>query len=93
MGLETVGKDDWWLDSVRSGRNPLRGSLLTDLAAMMLAMPIALFPALNEARFGGTPKRWASFCQLWPLVVSQPLCCQGPLRPIPAKARFNLARL
>lgn len=40
---------------------PLRGSLLTDLAAMMLAMPIALFPALNEARFGGTPETLGLF--------------------------------
>lgn len=34
---------------------PLRGALLADLAAMTLAMPVALFPALNEARFGGSP--------------------------------------
>jgi MFS family permease len=40
-------------------RSPLRGSLLTDLAAMTLAMPVALFPALNEARFGGAPETLA----------------------------------
>ena len=34
----------------------LRGSLLTDLAAMVLAMPVALIPALNQVRFGGTPE-------------------------------------
>ncbi|MGB3473128.1 MAG: MFS transporter [Erythrobacter sp.] len=42
-------------------QEPLRGSLLTDLAAMLLAMPIALFPALNEARFGGTPETLGLF--------------------------------
>lgn len=35
---------------------PLRGSLLSDLAAMTLAMPVALFPMLNEVRYGGDPQ-------------------------------------
>lgn len=39
----------------------LRGALLTDLAAMTLAMPVALFPALNEVRFGGTPETLGLF--------------------------------
>jgi MFS family permease len=33
----------------------LRGALLADLSAMVLAMPIALFPAINAERFGGSP--------------------------------------
>ena len=33
----------------------VRGAFLTDLAATMLAMPMALFPVLNEQRFGGSP--------------------------------------
>lgn len=37
-------------------RPSLRGSLLTDLAAMLLAMPVALLPMLNDIRFGGTPE-------------------------------------
>lgn len=42
-------------------RPSLRGSLLTDLAAMLLAMPVALLPALNEARFDGTPETLGLF--------------------------------
>ncbi|MFY7065418.1 MFS transporter [Nocardiopsis changdeensis] len=34
---------------------PVRGALLTDLAATVLAMPVALFPAINQERFGGDP--------------------------------------
>jgi predicted MFS family arabinose efflux permease len=34
-------------------RPDLRGCLATDLAATGLAMPIALFPAVNDERFGG----------------------------------------
>ncbi|QSB13022.1 MFS transporter [Natronosporangium hydrolyticum] len=34
----------------------LRGAFLTDLAATLLAMPIALFPLVNEERFGGDPR-------------------------------------
>ncbi len=33
----------------------LRGALLADLSATVLAMPIALFPAINADRFGGSP--------------------------------------
>ncbi len=34
----------------------LRGALLADLSATVLAMPIALFPAINAGRFGGSPQ-------------------------------------
>ncbi|MDT4912593.1 MAG: hypothetical protein QOC66_1721, partial [Pseudonocardiales bacterium] len=34
----------------------LTGALLTDLNATVLAMPIALFPAVNAERFGGSPR-------------------------------------
>jgi MFS family permease len=33
----------------------LRGAMLADLSATVLAMPIALFPATNAERFGGSP--------------------------------------
>lgn len=36
-------------------RPALAGSVATDLAATVLAMPIALFPAINAARFEGNP--------------------------------------
>jgi len=33
----------------------LRGAMLADLSATVLAMPVALFPAINVDRFGGSP--------------------------------------
>nr|WP_211176819.1 MFS transporter [Pseudonocardia acidicola] len=36
-------------------RPALRGVLAADLAATVLAMPIALFPMINQERFGGDP--------------------------------------
>lgn len=38
------------------GNRALRGAMLADLSATVLAMPIALFPAINAARFGGSPR-------------------------------------
>ncbi|MBU2668444.1 MFS transporter [Actinoplanes bogorensis] len=35
---------------------PVRGALLADLAATLLAMPIAVFPVLNTEKFGGRPE-------------------------------------
>ncbi|TXS37852.1 MFS transporter [Streptomyces sp. OR43] len=43
------------------GRPTLRGSLATDLAATLLAMPVALFPLVNEIRFGGDPQTLGLF--------------------------------
>jgi MFS family permease len=34
----------------------LAGALLADISATVLAMPFALFPAINAARFGGSPR-------------------------------------
>ncbi len=34
----------------------VRGAFLADLAATLLAMPVALFPVINEERFGGRPE-------------------------------------
>jgi MFS family permease len=42
-------------------RPVLRGSFLVDLAATILAFPIALFPMLNEERFGGDPRTLGLF--------------------------------
>jgi MFS family permease len=39
----------------------VRGALLTDLAATVLAMPISLFPAVNAARFGDDPRTFGLF--------------------------------
>ncbi|WP_445401218.1 MFS transporter [Streptomyces sp. LE64] len=42
-------------------RPKLWGSMATDLSATLLAMPVALFPLVNEARFGGNPQTLGLF--------------------------------
>ncbi|MFF6959219.1 MFS transporter [Streptomyces sp. NPDC008317] len=42
-------------------RPTLWGSMATDLAATLLAMPVALFPLVNEIRFGGNPRTLGLF--------------------------------
>lgn len=37
-------------------RPVLRGLMVTDLVATLTAMPVALFPLVNEQRFGGDPR-------------------------------------
>lgn len=39
-----------------AGSRVLSGALLADLSATVLAMPFALFPAINDERFGGSPR-------------------------------------
>ncbi|MST33509.1 MFS transporter, partial [Acidimicrobiaceae bacterium USS-CC1] len=36
-------------------QRPVLGAIVADMSAAFLAMPIALFPAINAARFGGDP--------------------------------------
>jgi MFS family permease len=44
------------------GRQPLvRGALITELAAMLLAMPMSLFPLINQERFGNDPRTLGLF--------------------------------
>ncbi|MFF3934314.1 MFS transporter [Streptomyces hirsutus] len=42
-------------------RPTLWGSMATDLSATLLAMPIALFPLINEIRFDGNPRTLGLF--------------------------------
>lgn len=43
-------------------RNPaVRGALLTDLATMVLSMPVSLFPLVNAERFGDDPRTLGLF--------------------------------
>ncbi|MER7176802.1 MFS transporter [Streptomyces mesophilus] len=42
-------------------RPTLWGAMATDLSATLLAMPIALFPLVNELRFGGNPQTLGLF--------------------------------
>ncbi|MCD0442142.1 MFS transporter [Glycomyces sp. A-F 0318] len=39
----------------------VRGSFATDLFATLLAMPVSLFPLVNELRFGGSPETLGLF--------------------------------
>ena len=39
----------------------LRGAFATDLAATLLVMPVSLFPAINDLRFGGRPETLGLF--------------------------------
>jgi MFS family permease len=43
------------------GSPTVRGALLTDLAATVLAMPISLFPLVNAERFGDNPRTLGLF--------------------------------
>ncbi|MFI9769264.1 MFS transporter [Streptomyces sp. NPDC052415] len=51
------------LDGLRflGGHRVVRGALVTDLAATVLAMPMSLFPLINEERFGGSPRTLGLF--------------------------------
>ncbi|WP_329540549.1 MFS transporter [Streptomyces sp. NBC_01358] len=57
-GRRRPERGGWW---VVLGRPTLRGSLATDLAATLLAMPVALFPLVNEVRFEGNPQTLGLF--------------------------------
>ncbi|MGC9538209.1 MFS transporter [Streptomyces sp. UG1] len=51
------------LDGLRflAGHRVVRGALITDLAATVLAMPISLYPLINAERFGGDPRTLGLF--------------------------------
>ncbi|MCG8915103.1 MFS transporter [Actinokineospora sp. PR83] len=51
------------LDGLRFllGHATVRGALLTDLATMVLSMPISLFPLVNAERFGDDPRTLGLF--------------------------------
>ncbi|HYH32070.1 MAG TPA: MFS transporter [Pseudonocardia sp.] len=56
-GLRAIGAG--WRFVGRS--RPLSGAFLSDLFATVLAMPVALFPVVNEERFGGSPQTLGLF--------------------------------
>ncbi|MET7680032.1 MFS transporter [Streptomyces sp. NPDC005423] len=51
------------LDGLRflAGHRVVRGALITDLSATLLAMPVSLFPLINSERFGGDPRTLGLF--------------------------------
>jgi MFS family permease len=52
VGLRAVGEGFRFI----AGRKVVLGALLSDLSATVLAMPFALFPAINAERFDGNPR-------------------------------------
>ncbi|MFI9155235.1 MFS transporter [Streptomyces sp. NPDC053367] len=54
---------DGVLDGLRflTRHRVVRGALVTDLAATLLAMPMSLFPLVNAERFGGDPRTLGLF--------------------------------
>lgn len=66
MPPEGAGTRPGWRSTVAGftyvmQRPVLRGSFASDLAATLLAMPVALFPLVNEVRFGGDPETLGLF--------------------------------
>lgn len=55
-------------------RPTLWGSMATDLSATLLAMPIALFPLVNEVRFDGNPQTLGLFLSAVAVGGSQQAC-------------------
>lgn len=57
QGAGRPGAAAAWQGIVFAARTPaVRGAFLVDLAATVLAMPVALFPVINHERFGGSPQ-------------------------------------
>jgi len=84
------------LRSVRAGLAYLRqtplllGTLATDANATVLAMPIALFPAINAARFGGSPRTLGLLSAAVALGGILGSGLSGPLNRVNAKGRGML---
>ena len=72
-------------------RPALGGSFLTDLAATVLAMPVALFPVINQERFGGHPETLGLFLSAIAVggigagLLSGAVTRAGPARRDPAR--------
>lgn len=55
------GRSFWGGIGFVATRPVVGGAFLTDVLATVLAMPVALFPAINEERFGGDPETLGLF--------------------------------
>jgi len=72
-------------------RPVLRGSVATDLAATVLAMPIALFPVLNQQRFGGNPQTLGLFLSAIAVGGIAASLISGPVTRAPRPGAVMLA--
>ena len=68
----------------------LAGAFLADLNATVLALPVALFPAINAERFGGNPATLGLFTTAIGVGGLLSSACTGPLRHL---SRQGLAML
>lgn len=74
-------------------RHPiLWGSFCVDLAATVPAMPVALFPMVNELRFGGDPRTLGCSCPRSRSAGSAPACSRGRSRGFAAAPWPNSSR-
>lgn len=68
----------------------LAGAFLTDLSATVLALPIALFPAINAERFGGNPLTLGLFTAAIGVGGLLTAVCSGPLNHLERQGRAML---
>lgn len=69
---------------------PLAGAFLTDLNATVFGLPVALFPAINAARFGGSPRTLGLFTAAIGAGGLVSATLSGPLRHLARPGRAML---
>jgi MFS family permease len=69
---------------------PLAGAFLADLNATVFGLPIALFPAINAARFGGSPRTLGLFTAAIGVGGLVSAALSGPLRHLARPGRAML---
>ena len=69
---------------------PLAGAFLADLNATVFGLPVALFPAINAARFGGNPRTLGLFTAAIGVGGLVSAALSGPLRAVRRQGRAML---
>ncbi len=73
-------------------RSPLlAGAFLADLNATVFGLPVALFPAINAARFGGSPATLGLFTTAIGVGGLASAACSGPVGSVARPGRAMLA--
>jgi MFS family permease len=73
-------------------RSPLlAGAFLADLNATVFGLPVALFPAINAARFGGSPATLGLFTAAIGVGGLASAACSGPVGSVARPGRAMLA--
>ena len=73
-------------------RSPLlTGAFLADLNATVFGLPVALFPAINAARFGGSPATLGLFTTAIGVGGLASAACSGPVGSVARPGRAMLA--